>query len=123
MVNVTMPLGSVDVIAFVALQEVLLSVSVAGAPPLMVTVGVSIGSEEVKLSVMVLPGIAKDRSELLDAMVTCVSVGVAGTGVGGTGVGVVGTGVGVVGTGVVGWSCGYWSWGYWNNWFSWNNIR
>ncbi len=60
-VNITGPSASPDVIVFVALQEVLLPTATADAvTPPKVTVGGSIFSEEVKLSVTVLPVVAKD---------------------------------------------------------------
>ena len=75
MVNVTGPSASPDVIVFVALQVLPLPEAAAAISPLMVTSGVSIGSEEVKLSVMILPRVALDVSELLDSMDTIFSSG------------------------------------------------
>ena len=61
--NITGPSASPDVIVFVALQEVLLpTATVDAVTPPKVTVGGSIFSEEVKLSVTVLPVVAKELS-------------------------------------------------------------
>ena len=77
MTNVTgMPSASASVIVVSALQEVLSpTITVDTATPLMVTVGGSIGSEEVKLSVTVSSVVAKDVFELSDVMDTRASVG------------------------------------------------
>ena len=78
MVNSTAPSLSAAVIAFVALQEVVLPATVGttvAVTVLMVTVGVPIGSSEVKLSVMISSRVALDVSELLDSMDTTVSIG------------------------------------------------
>ena len=69
------PSTSESVIVFVALQEVLLPVTVDAVTPPKVTVGGSIGSEEVKLSVTVSSVVAKDGFELSDVMDTAGSVG------------------------------------------------
>ncbi len=59
-----LPSTSESVIVFVALQEVLLPVTVDAVTPPKVTVGGSIFSEEVKLSVTVSSVVAKDGFEL-----------------------------------------------------------
>ena len=69
-----LPSTSESVIVFVALQEVLLPVTVDAVTPPKVTVG-GIFSEEVKLSVTVSSVVAKDGFELLDVMDTRASVG------------------------------------------------
>ena len=75
MVNVTaLPSTSAAVIIFAALQEVALPVTTAEIPP-KVTVGVCIGSKEVKVSVTVSPVVALDGSVLSDAMDTVSSSG------------------------------------------------
>ena len=79
MVNVTVPSLSASTIVFVTVQSVLsFPATAVYAASLMVTSGISIGSEEVKLSMTVLPVVALDESfELSDSMDTAVSVGFA----------------------------------------------
>ena len=76
MSNVTaLPSASADVIIFVALQVLPLSVTVSAEIPPKVTAGVCIGSEEVNSSVMVSSVVAVDVSVLSDTMDTVSSSG------------------------------------------------